>query len=226
MSWWKRQLKTENSKIQHKMTKLRVLYIDVLDLNEYVITAKLEYNRANQKKGENQPDKPTDPQLSSCSSLLRREGGEPDPFQAEQEGGTSGTEERSPKWEEKEEEIPGGNEKEELEDVPVQLQPWMKKVYRWVAVRYHPDKCQHPPAWFQEWLSAYQRCDWLQFLLFLEDIPNFWEKGPAPPHAELTQWIDDFSITCIMLQHKYIQDLAFKWKKEKEKEELQEQTDT
>ena len=211
-------MRTDQTKIQHKMMRLRVLYLDVLDLDEYTQSAKLEYNRANQEK---KTEQPADPQLSSCSSLLRHEGGEPDPFQEQKEEEET---ERSPKWEEKEEEIPGGNEKEELEDVPVQLQPWMKKVYRWVALRYHPDKCRHPPEWFQEWLSAYKRCDWLQFLLFLEHIPKFWEKGPVPPHAELTQWVDDFSITCIMLQHKYIQDPAFKWKKEKEKEELQAQS--
>lgn len=219
MSWWKRQLKTETSKMQHKIVKLRVLYMEVLDLDDYIQTAKLEYKNAHKQDATPQTEQSS---LHTCSSLLLRERDEPDPFQTPS-GDTAEEKERSPKWEESKEEIPGGNEKDELEDVPEQLQPWMRRVYRWVAVRYHPDKCSVSPEWFQEWLSAYKRCDWLQFLLFLENIPQFWEKGPEPPREELKQWIDDFSITCIMLQHKYIQDPAFKWKKEKEKEELQEQ---
>lgn len=184
MSWWKQQLKDKNGEIRHKVNKLRVNYLDLLTIEEEIREMSLK------QETKPTPEKPTPntPKIETIATL-----------QKEQEE----TKQELKQEESKQDESSVSSEKDVLSTLPEKIRPWIKKVYYHINLQYHPDKCQNSPLWFKDWLSSYQRADWLQFILFTDNVEKIWEI--IPPPEEIYEFIETYYITCLRMIIRYQQ---------------------
>ena len=207
MSWWKKDLNKTNSIIR-KISHLRLNYIDLLEADDEVKFAREQFQKENkvEKKIERSP----------CMSLVPfepKEENQQKPQQKPQQKQQQQNQPEPPPLHELSEEMDASKD-DPLNSVPEKLRGWVKKIYRTVNVRLHPDKCPDSPDWFKEWLSSYRRCDWLQFIIFLENLPELFEQYP-PPQPEFDTWVNVYMNVCLKMVSSIKNDKDYVWWKEK-----------
>lgn len=217
MSWWLNQYKSKNDNFIFLINKLRIIYIDTLRLQDDYKLAKMEYNN------EFQTD--ADLQKKFGKDIIVKK--VPSEKEQSQEICIPGQEQPESEPEPKPEPPPNPennrqpsddinfNEADIIDTAPIELQQWIKKLYYIINLKYHPDKCQEQPKWFPEWLATYKQKDWLQFILFLSEMPEIIESNP-PPEKEFKFWIDSYILSCSLTQAQISVDPVWVWKTKNE----------
>lgn len=105
--------------------------------------------------------------------------------------------------------IENENENENVVKLPEDIAAWVKKVYKWTALNYHPDKTGEGKEWFQYWLSAYTQGDWVLFIIYLENIEKIWEKYPPP--KTFGSWVMSYINIFINNEQKIVTQKEYTW---------------
>lgn len=181
---WKR-LK-EKTKIPSEIRKLRVCFDQYLDTQEFYQKAMEEYEKAHRSEIKEVPNK-------SVHTIIPKE---PNPGE---------TFEPPPSIEFESE----SHHNKNLDNLPNEISSWLKKIYRWTALQYHPDKNQNSNEWFSDWLNAYNQGDWIMFFIFLENIEELWAKYPPP--EVFKYWVMQYVHALLGGELKIVNQKEYQW---------------